>query len=185
MIKVFLLFVFTAATAGLFADNAPISISPSNKWIIIDKEKTKHSSLKVTIWDHQGTTIVKDNIRKTTKYNLKYVPDGTYKIETEDNMVVSVQDITIDHGKILSTTTQTIYKPYFNDKLGAFDMNLMAQGKPVRLTMRNAYGHILMEENIKDQVSVTRRFNLNKLEEGQYTLEVNVADHSFSKTMTK
>ncbi len=185
MIKVFFLFVFTAATAGLFADNAPISISPSNKWIIIDKEKTKFSTLKVTIWDHQGNTIVKDNIRKTTKYNLKYVPDGNYKIETEDNMKVSVQDITIDNGKILSATTQTIYKPYFNNKLGAFDMNLMAQGKAVKLTLRDATGQTLMEEDIKDQVSVTRRFNLNKLEAGQYTLEVNVDDHSFSKTITK
>ena len=185
MIKVFLLFVFTAATAGLFADNAPISISPSNKWIIIDKDKTKFPSLKVSIWDHQGNAIVKENIRKTTKYNLKYIPDGKYKIETEDNMKLSVQEISIDNGKIQSTTNQTIYKPYFNDKLGAFDMNLMAQGKPVKLILRNSAGNILLEDSIKDQVSITKRFNLDKLDEGEYSLEVDIEGHLFSKTFKK
>lgn len=185
MIKVFFLFVFTAATAGLFADNAPISISPSSKWIIIDKEKTKFPSLKVTIWDQQGNAIVKENIKKTTKFNLKYVPDGNYKIETEDLLKIDFQEITIDNGKISSTTNQTIYKPYFNDKLGFIDMNLMAQGKPVKLTLRNANGQILMEESIQDQVSITRRFNLSKLEEGQYSLEVDINDRLFSKIINK
>lgn len=184
MIRVILFFVFTAVSAGLFAD-APVTIATSSKWIIVDKSKTKHPSLHVTIRDQKGNAILDNTISKTTKFNLRYVQDGNYTLETEDNMAIYSQELLIDNGMIKELSQKTMYKPYYNEKENLIDMNLMAQGAPVKLTLKNNEGEALLTEHIKDKISVNRRFNTEKLAPGNYYIEVSTNDKVFTKSFTK
>ncbi len=185
MIKLFFAFLFTAASAGLFASDAPVHISSGNKWFIVDKSKTKSPALSVTLREINGEILVQEKIKKTTKYNLKFIPDGEYIIQVEDDQKLTTQKISISNGAILSKNASTIYKPYFIEKKDHLDMNLMTQGMPAEITIRNDAGEIISQEKITNEVSVTRRFNTKKLSKEPYYVTVELGGQTFISEFNK
>ena len=85
MKKLIVILLFAAVNTVLRASDIPVTYSTNSKWIIIDNEKWKSPSLNVTIRSTNGTIILNEKMNKITKYNLKYVGEGDYTLELEDN----------------------------------------------------------------------------------------------------
>jgi hypothetical protein len=185
MIKLFFAFLFTAATAGLMANDSPLRISPSNKWVIVEKKKSSTPSMRVVLRQADGKILVHETIRKTTKYNLKFVQDGQYTLEIEDYAKIVLQDISIDNGQLITEGSKITFKPHFVAGEGRLDMNLMTQGKAAKLTFRTDDGKTLKEEDILNEVSVTRRFNTASLEKGHYFIDVQIDGQTFTHEYVK
>lgn len=184
--KNLLLFVlFAAVNTGLYAADVPVRIMASNKLIIVEKDQWKSPSLEITISEANGAVLVHENIKKSTKYNLKHVPDGDYTLEIEDHQKVKVQQLAIQNGSLLSKGTSTIYKPVMKAYEGKLDLNLMAQGQDVVVTIRNSDNDVAFTERINKEVSITRRYNLEELEAGEYLIDVTVAGKTFTRVISR
>ncbi|MBL0110191.1 MAG: DUF3244 domain-containing protein [Saprospiraceae bacterium] len=64
-------------------------------------------------------------------------------------------------------------------------MNLMTQGKSAEIMIKNEEGKVMITEKIENEVSVTRRFNIKKLDHGNYYLEVHMAGQNFINDFEK
>lgn len=174
------LILFAAVNTGLSAE-IPVRILSGTKLIIVEKNKWKAPVIDVTISEVNGNVLVSESIKQSTKYNLKYVPDGDYIMEINDDQKISIQRLTISKGFLFSKDSEIIYKPVikiYDDKL---DCNLMTQGNKAMMTIRNSDGQLAHSERINNQVSVTRRFNLKKLEPGNYYFDVSMSGRVFTK----
>lgn len=174
------LILFAAVNTGLSAE-IPVRILSGTKLIIVEKNKWKAPVIDVTIREVNGNVLVSESIKQSTKYNLKYVPDGDYVMEINDDQKISIQHLTISKGFLFSKDSEIIYKPVikiYDDKL---DCNLMTQGNKAMMTIRNSEGQLAHSERINNQVSVTRRFNLEKLEPGNYYFDVSMSGRVFTK----
>jgi len=185
MKNLFLFILVAAVNTGLFAADLPVRIMASSKLIIIEKDQWKAPSIEITISEANGNVLINENIKKSTKYNLKHVPDGNYILEIEDNQKVKIQQLTIQQGSLLSKGVSTIYKPVIKATEGKLDLNLMAQGNDAVITIRNSDNRVTFTEHIKNEVSITRRFNLEELEPGEYYIDVAIAGKTFTRVISK
>ncbi|MDZ4707429.1 MAG: T9SS type A sorting domain-containing protein [Saprospiraceae bacterium] len=181
----FLVVLVAAVNTGLFAADLPVRIMASSKLIIIEKDQWKAPSIEITISEANGNVLVHENIKKSTRYNLKHVPDGNYILEIEDNQKVKIQQLAIQQGSLLSEGVSTIYKPVIRTQDGKLDLNLMAQGQDAVITIRNSDNRATFTEHIKNEVSVTRRFNLEELEPGEYYIDVAISGKTFTRLISK
>jgi len=181
----FLVVLVAAVNTGLFAADLPVRIMASSKSIIIEKDQWKAPSIEITISEANGNVLVHENIKKSTRYNLKHLPDGNYILEIEDNQKVKIQQLAIQQGSLLSEGVSTIYKPVIRTQDGKLDLNLMAQGQDAVITIRNSDNRVTFTEHIKNEVSVTRRFNLEELEPGEYYIDVAISGKTFTRLISK
>lgn len=188
MSKFMLIALFAAAHTGIFATSpieSPVHISTSNKWVIVDKSNWKIPKLDVSILKSDGTFLINEKIKVSKKYNLKDVPDGSYSLEIEDDQLIRIQSLEISGDRLFSTGVKTIYKPMILVKANLIDMNMMTQGEPAWITMRDNESNTVFTEKITQEVSVSRRFNLNQLPEGNYLLDVELSGKHFTRNFTK
>lgn len=185
MKNLFLFILFAAVNTGLFAADVPVRIMAGNKSIIIEKDQWKASSLEITISEANGGVLIHENIKKSTKYNLKHVPDGNYTLEIEDQQKVKVQELAIQNGSLISKGTTTVYKPALKSFENKLDLNLMAQGQDVTVSIRTSDNVVAFTENIRKEVSISRRFNLEELEAGDYFVDVTMGGRTFTKIISK
>ncbi len=185
MTKLVLMFLFTAASAGLFATDVPIHISATNKWIVIEKVPWKAPKLDVLIRQADGHVIMWESIKKTTKFNLKYVPDGDYVLELENNQKRIIHHMSVQNGMLNKHAVSTTYKPQIKITNDYLDLNLMTQGLPAKVIIRHSSGKIAHTENIVNEVSATRRFNIKALESGEYLFDVYMNDQVFTTQIDK
>ncbi|MEP7323170.1 MAG: hypothetical protein ABI761_14690 [Saprospiraceae bacterium] len=190
MLKSILILLFAAVNTGLMAvpvtnPEIPVFISPSNKWIIVDKSGWKAPRIGVTIQSTDGTTLINESIRYSTRYNLKNVPDGTYLLQLEDDQKIRIQHLQVAHEMLYSTGIITVYKPHLIINPDHVDMNLMTQGQSAEVSILDADSKEVFSEKINDEVSVTRRYNVNQLPEGEYSFVVKIADQLFTKSFNK
>ena len=190
MSKSILILLFAAVNTGLMAvpvssvPEIPVRISPSNKWIIIDKTGWKSPKLEVSIQSTDGTTLVSENIRTSTRYNLKNVPEGKYILQLEDNQRIRIQHLQVSNDMLFSMGITIIYKPHTTIDANHIDMNLMTQGQPAEVSIFDSESKIIYTEKITNEVSVTRRYNISQLPEGEYTMIVKMSDQQFTKPFT-
>ncbi len=183
MTKLILMFLFTAAGAGLFAANSPepVHISPMNKWIIVEKEAWKAPKIDVLIRHADGSVLIRESIKKSTKYNLKYVPDGNYLLELEDGQKQIVQQISVTNGILQGKEITTTFKPRIILSKDYLNLNLMTQGMPATITIRHSSGKIAHTEDTNGEVSVCRKYNIKELEANEYMLDVAINGQVFSQ----
>jgi predicted phage tail protein len=187
MLKSILILLFAAVNTGLMAvpfssePEIPVRISPSNKWIIIDKAGWKSPKLEVSIQSVDGTTLINENIRTSTRYNLKNVPEGKYILQLEDDQKIRIQYLQVSNDMMFSTGISTVYKPHTIINANHIDMNLMTQGQPAEVSILDAESKAVFTEKITNEVSVTRRYNISQLPEGEYTMVVKMSDQQFHK----
>jgi hypothetical protein len=190
MLKSIFILLFAAVNTGLMAftttnPEIPVFISTSNKWIIVDKSGWKAPRIGVTIVSTDGTTLINENIRYSTRYNLKNVPDGSYLLQLEDDQKIRIQHLQVTHELLYSTGISTIYKPHLVIASDHIDMNLMTQGQVADVSILDAEAKVVFSEKINNEVSVTRRYNINQLPEGEYSLMVKISGQQFIKPFNK
>lgn len=173
------------ASVPLTAAEIPVHISPTSKWLIVDKSNWKASKIEVSIKKADGTVLIHEDINESKKYNLKNVPVGSYTLELEDDQQVRIQNLEVSGDMMYSTNITTVYKPHLIFNADNVAMNLMTQGLPATITITNSEGKTIFSEKIVDEVSATRRYNLKDVPAGDYSIQVYIAGQQFTKSFSK
>ncbi|WP_235298108.1 T9SS type A sorting domain-containing protein [Portibacter marinus] len=107
------------------------------------------------------------------KYNLKYLPNGTYNMVIESDtkkaihkLVVTNQSISISKDK-----NGVVFKPTIKKTENGIDLNQLALGRAVEVTISDSNG-VFFTQNYKGITSINRRFDISKLPAGIYTVAV-------------
>ncbi|MEP7323169.1 MAG: hypothetical protein ABI761_14685 [Saprospiraceae bacterium] len=173
------------ASVPLTAAEIPVHISATSKWLIVDKSNWKASKIEVSIKKADGTILIQEDINESKKYNLKNLPVGSYTLELEDAQQVRIQNLEVSRDMMYSTNITTVYKPHLIFNTDNVAMNLMTQGHSATVTITNSEGKTIFSENIVDEVSATRKYNLKDVPAGDYSIQVYIAGQQFSKSFSK
>lgn len=158
----------------------------------IKLQNPKKTTIELSIRDIHGVAVhtetIKENQIANKQYNLKALPTGEYSVVIINDQYINIQTLFKKNNKILFDieSSQKMYIPTFSDKLGFLDMNILGASEvDYNVKIQDEEGNILFNENFISESLIQRRFNLTKLEEGQYNITVYMEASTFSESFYK
>jgi len=196
VIKILLSIAFVAITSNTIngATVAPTSIYVSKadeaKKIVLNFENMFADKVTCTFSSLDNGSIFSDIIytseRKSKKYDLSKLPLGNYVVEVNDLMKIEKLSLTItkEGVEFSNEESQITYKPtvWLNED-NTVDFNLLALSKDVKIFISNG-DEVILKEEISGESSVGRRYNLNKYDGQDITVNVYHAGEDFTYTLS-
>jgi hypothetical protein len=178
--------VFSAIS--VFATSTEPSItSNGTKSFVIDKNVWKSNSVDILIQNENGETIYTNHqeLETSKRYSLENLAEGNYTV-TISNEIKSVENnVTItDNALFIDFNANTTYKPVFNITENNVDVNYLTAGLDTKIYIQEN-DEILYQENIKNSLSINKRFDISELPSGVYYVVVSNETGSFSARLTK
>jgi hypothetical protein len=147
----------------------------------------KNENVTFRFFDEQGINLLNDNIvadnRFSKTYDLSNLPKGIYEVELEDKISFRKYFVIInsENLEILEDTTGKIYKPQILLEEHSISFNMLNLGKrDVTIVISNKFGEELFSERVKDTKAIHKSFDLSKLVDGRYTIEVTTKNKFFA-----
>lgn len=143
--------------------------------------KESQSEIQVTLRDIYGVimhneTLSENNVNNR-KYNLRNLPSGKYTLTVAYDDVLQIQKIykQFDKIEIDSDNLHTLYHPTFEKHSEYLDLEMLSFSKQkINLKIRDDEGRIIYSEDNLLNGLFKKRFNLSKLDKGEYTISVRV-----------
>ena len=185
IINLFVALVFVAANT--FAANVTTITKVDAKSLILDTKNWKSENISIVIKDVAGSIIFQDEFSTENgkKFNFEKLPVGRYSIILSDNLKSTTQVFNIDAEKVsMQPEIVTTYKPVININGSFIDLNYMASADQTTVSIYDE-NDTVYKLKIKDEKSISRRFDTSVLPSGNYTFNVTNKNGSYSKTFTK
>ncbi|TXB66568.1 hypothetical protein [Phaeodactylibacter luteus] len=188
--------------ALLLIATAPLSAAPGDRLPEVEFNRIpaeQKFSLKITNLREAATVLLRDGIDGTilaeqkaaagTDYakifNLEGLNPGTYLVSIKTSLSELVQPIELTHSgaEIDPSRARRFYAPVFNlSKKGYIDISYFAGTiKDVLITIYNNNGSKVFSERLDNVLLVEKRYKLETLPWGRYTIQVETADKVYSK----
>lgn len=177
-------------TTSTYATIYPIVNAGESKSLTIDLNDWASSDVKIIIRDNNGEILHNDGFAKGSiqkrKYNLANLPSGNYVLVIEGNNKKSVSNFMIAGSKVVfdAEETQFIYKPQFIVKNQSVEINHLALGENVKVTIANANG-VFFTKEYADKNTINTSFDISKLPYGSYVMTLSTANQYESVKFTK
>jgi hypothetical protein len=118
--------------------------------------------------------------KELKKYNLKNFPSGTYELEITDDQKITTQEFVITSKDISFTkNVRTIYRPYMKYTENGLDFNLLTLNHSALISIYNESYDLVFQSSLQ-KGAVSKRFSMKELPSGQYYINVNIAEKTFS-----
>ena len=149
-------------------------------------------AIELSIQDESGTILWDDNFQAkgkvAKKFSLDQLPDGDYFAQVSDEMKTITQPLTIRKGiaNILEKDRTIQYKPMVFQKDRRLDINWYTAGEKAVITLTDWDGNVLLKESQEKNATLHKRFNLEQIQAGEYTLSLATSkDIYFEKVICK
>lgn len=160
----------------------------SSKTFVLDLKQWKNNSIKVSIKNENGAIVYSESIespKSGRKYNLSKTDDGVYTFIIEDAQKFVFQSVEIDGNAItVNSNTDEIFKPIFKTGTDVWIVQAMNLDKQAQVSILNESGEVVFKETISKPV-VERKYNVAKLERGQFEIIYSIGDEVFTHTAFK
>lgn len=150
-----------------------------DKSFILHLELKESFNVIVKIKDMKGLALVEeevnDSIKFSKKYNLNLLPAGNYTLLIEDQASICRLPVALAANRlhIDFSNQKEIIKPIFQPRKNSVDVVLMLSEKTnTEMYIYDEIGHTIFSRKAKYSKSIRRRFNMSKLESGEYTISV-------------
>jgi hypothetical protein len=149
----------------------------------------KMDKVDLSIYDAEGKMIHSEkvnslkNINRT--YDLKALPEGTYFLEAESDTKISRYEISVvgATAKLSVNPVSEIYKPTFANKKGLIQVSLLNLDKsPVNIKVYDKANNEVYDSDVLLDQDVKKVFNINQMNDEEYTFVMTYKDKSYSKT---
>lgn len=168
------------------------NLGTNTKSIALYIENPDMMALTISLIDEDDVKLHNDILDEqdsfAKRYNLKNLPAGEYTIVIENNYFIKSQPIHVggDDVKVMKEEEVTIYKPAIkrNGNFIDFDMLLLGDAKVV-LKIVDYKGRSNFVEVIENEEWIQKRFNIGKLEEGDYSLTVSWRQGSTERNISE
>jgi Domain of unknown function (DUF3244) len=186
--------------ATLFAINAAVATTPffigktqvtiesakDAKMIVLSLKDLSNVPLKITIKDSKGE-VLKNSYAEgdedmTYRFNLSKLPEGDYQISISSSTDEFIQPIDVCKNCVNIHDNQLIekHKPSFRLNEDKLDINLLNKSQePVTVIISDKDGNKVVENTFSTGIAFGRRFDLAKLNSGDYTVTVKTKEESY------
>lgn len=186
IIKTFIAVIFSAVS--VFASfTEPVIVLNGTKSFVVNHSDWKSSKLDISILNEDGFVIYskEETLKKSKTYSLDKLEEGNYVVILSNEFKTVKNNFTLTENSILiDYHTETTYKPIFNVLENNIDLNYLAGGLDTKIHIQDNESEFF-ETNIKESVSINKRFNITNLPSGDYTIVVSNKDGSYSREFTK
>ncbi len=180
-----LILLLIGISISLFGSNPKYSLSSlaQDKKVTIFLAEENNEEISVTLSDYEGQVLLSEKIKagetKQRIYNLKNLPNGEYFFEFKDELEITTETIYVEGSEIRILSTEKTIAPkvyHMDDKL---TLSILPFGQKTSITLMSEIGEELYVETIKEQASISKRFDISKLEYGIYTMKILIGKKAF------
>ncbi|EAQ99850.1 hypothetical protein [Maribacter sp. HTCC2170] len=176
-VKLFLSIVILLTTVVGMAHEPRLSIVGKNDAkSLIFKLDSPSNKTRVQFLDQNDNVIYSENISDISyrkKFNLKYLNDGIYFFETEDEIKTIVYKISLVGGIVKIVDRKEEAKPVFRIMEKKVFVNLLnIDNDMVEVKVKDSMNRVIFEEDVKNQISVEKAFNFENALQDNYTIVI-------------
>jgi Domain of unknown function (DUF3244) len=155
-----------------------VTVSATAKVLTVRIKDTEISDATVTIMNTEGVVVFNEKVEGTQanlrKYNLKQLEVGNYTLTVKRKRSTLVQPfaVAIDKIEVLSAMAETRFTPVVVLKDNFLNVSASSFNKPgIGVSIADNYGTKVFESTYEG-VTLQKRFDLSKLQNGAYVVEV-------------
>lgn len=182
-------FLFGFTSNGIAGGIKPLATSIEQKTITISIYELKPKEVEVRILDKKGEVLLTELFNtkdfRNRKYNLNNLPDGKYDLEVSDVQKTITMTLIIKSDILEIEKEEKLYKPHSFIMDKKWNLSVMSLGKDVNVRIIDQRGELVYEDEIKEKISVNRRYNLSKLKKGSYNLYISIDGNSYDQGIIK
>ncbi|SHF90049.1 Por secretion system C-terminal sorting domain-containing protein [Flavobacterium fluvii] len=181
----------TLLTMNLYAGTAEFTLDVKKEQgkKMVTFALNKMNKIDLSIYDAEGKLInfekvdSQKNINRT--YDLRALPEGTYFLEAESDMKISRYEISVvgETASLSANPISEIYKPTFVNKKGLIQLTFLNLDKsPVNIKVYDKANNEVYDSDVILDQDVKKVFDINKINDEEYTFVMTYKDKSYSKT---
>ncbi len=168
------------------AEGNPV-LNNEGKTFTLDFSDWKGAEIYVDILNKNGDIVYNEElnskVKRYRKYDFSKIPSGKYRIILKDEFKKVVYNLDVNRNEITISEPTLRYSPVVKVEDKHIDVNMLALGEDVKVTITDDKGETLYEKTEKDVLSLNKRFNLNKLESGDYRIIISYDNEWFSHSV--
>lgn len=160
-----------------------------NSEVIIESDEIS-ANQQIRIYDKEGTLLFFEKISKakySKTFSLSTLPNGRYFVEFENDNKINTAVVVKSENNILTTSNfnKISFKPIVKQDGDFLNVGITnPQFENVEMTFKDSTGYELVEINNLKGLFVKKTFNTKNLPNGDYSLQINCGDQSFTKTVS-
>ena len=170
--------------------NVTVNINEKSKTINL-KIDNNDGELKISIIDVKGIVLHSEMYQGTKfskNFDFKTLPNGSYYFEVEGETKVKVIPVTVSSVvvKLIEDTNEVYFKPIIRrveDKIFISKLNLAKD--VLAITFYDEEGYLLYNEEIKDDLNLSKILNIKHLTKGEYSLVLKSSGKTFIEKIVK
>jgi|TARA_B110000046_G_scaffold89427_1_gene97456 hypothetical protein len=165
-------------------------LSSNNYSFIIQLSDIKHNT-KCLLLDQQGVILYKEDIASAEIFqrtlNLMELPDGTYKLQIEDDYKTQTTSLTKSNGKVAAANQikTTVFKPQITLKDTQLNVSLLAlNNEKLTISIIDEDQNIISEKKLSGSINLGQSYDLSQLNSGQYTIQLYTNGKVYQRLIT-
>lgn len=169
-----------------------ITVSTSANSVVVKLGNVRREVIEVKVLDENNNVLLTEKVKNTSnfikKYNMERLLDGKYTLIVNRTTIRTVQPFTVEFGelKMLDTDKREEFIPNYTFKNDKLDVNaFLKQYGNITVNLYDNEGHQLLNKKYDNVIMLHERYNLSKLSNGFYILEVKAGNEFFSFNIVK
>ena len=169
-----------------------ITVSTSANSVVVKLGNVRREVIEVKVLDENNNVLLTEKVKNTSnfikKYNMERLLDGKYTLIVNRTTIRTVQPFTVEFGelKMSDTDKREEFIPNYTFEDGKLDVNaFLKQYGNITVNLYDNEGHQLLNKKYDNVIMLHERYNLSKLSNGFYILEVKAGNEFFSFNIVK
>lgn len=185
-------FFFHTTLSAHTTTRGGVTFSTSAKSVVINLGDVLKEVIDVKIVDDGGNILLNETVKNvkgfTKKYNMARLQNGQYSIVITKKTIRTVQPFTIENGELKMSTMdkKEQFLPSFNFRNNRLDVNVLLQDyDKISVKLFDNEGHQLIDDSHNAVFQLQRRYDLSKLSQGVYIVEIVTSAETFTYNIVK
>jgi uncharacterized protein YxeA len=180
--------LFVATSTFALATQPKVHILENNSFILSINDIK--SGVEVSIKDEYGYKLYKKSLKAEDgkflqKFSFSNLPNGTYKLEIEDDIKVVNLAIEVKDNQIVRKTVanEKVFKPVVYKKgENVYVSKFSPEKEPLKVVIYNESNDVVHTETLEGKIELGRVYNFPK--SGYYTIAVKSNDKTYEHTVS-
>lgn len=188
--KLSLMLGVTLLTMNLYAGTVDFTLDvKKEQGKMVTFALNKMNKVDLSIYDVEGKMIHSEKVDSqkilNRTYDLRALPEGTYFLEAESDAKISRYEISVvgATASLSANAISEIYKPAFVNKGGLVRVSFLNMDRsPVNIKVYDKANNEVYDSDVILDQEVKKVFNINQMNDEEYTFVMTYKDKSYSKT---
>lgn len=165
-----------------------ISLSTENQKAVVLKMNNIKAGTQISLRDDNGKLLFEDKADANQYgkvFNLSLLEKGELQLEIENGETLEVMSILVtdSSASIEEGSEKVFHKPIVKHNGESMKIYFGASSN-MKITVLDQFGDVAFKDNIKEDASSLKRYDVSKLSSGKYNIQFTADGRSFYHTIT-